>query len=119
VAIEITDTGTGIPPDLIERIFDPFFTTKPSGRGTGLGLSMVYGFIKQSGGHIKVYSEIGQGTAFLLLLPLAVATDRKAVAKASGAAQRAGNEMILAVEDNPQIRAAVVRQLRDLGYRVH
>jgi PAS domain S-box-containing protein len=121
VAIEITDTGTGIPPDLIERIFDPFFTTKPSGKGTGLGLSMVYGFIKQSGGHIKVYSEVGQGTAFLLFLPLAAATDRKAVAKASGAGaeQRAGNEMILAVEDNPEIRATVVRQLRDLGYRVH
>jgi len=121
VVIEMTDIGAGISPDLIERIFEPFFTTKPLGKGTGLGLSMVYGFIKQSGGHIKIYSELGQGTAFLLFLPLAAAADRKAVAKATsiGVAQRAGNEMILAVEDNPEIRATVVRQLRDLGYRVH
>ncbi len=108
--IEISDTGTGMPPDVVERIFEPFFTTKPTGKGTGLGLSMVYGFIKQSGGHIKVYSEVGRGTTFLLLLPLAHAAPRPLAAGAlvSDAVPRAGNESVLAVEDNPDIRATVV-----------
>lgn len=123
VLIEMTDTGVGIPPDVVERIFEPFFTTKPQGQGTGLGLSMVYGFIKQSGGHVKVYSEVGHGTTFQLFLPLAErvaqrATARRPPARRPRAARRAGNHMILAVEDNPDIRATVVRQLRDLGYRV-
>jgi len=121
LAIEIADTGTGIPPHTLERIFEPFFTTKELGRGTGLGLSMVYGFIKQSGGHINVYSELGRGTVFKLFLPLAQSTTAK-VAAASATARAAkspGDEVILAVEDNPDIGATVVRQLRDLGYRVH
>jgi PAS domain S-box-containing protein len=120
-AIEIADSGSGIPPDVVERIFEPFFTTKAAGHGTGLGLSMVYGFIKQSGGHINVYSEIGRGTVFRLFLPLANPAARKTTAElaAPRAIKRAGNVVILAVEDDPDIRATVVRQLRDLGYRVH
>jgi CheY-like chemotaxis protein len=121
VAIEIADSGTGIAPEFLERIFEPFFTTKATGQGTGLGLSMVYGFIKQSGGHINVYSEIGRGTVFRLFLPRARPLARRVVEEftAPRAARPAGNEVILAVEDNPDIRATVVRQLRDLGYRVH
>ena len=123
VLIAISDTGTGIPPDVVERIFEPFFTTKPTGQGTGLGLSMVYGFIRQSGGHIKVYSEVGHGTTFKLYLPLATGPASNAAARSSAprqpaAARRAGNQTILAVEDNPDLRATVARQLRDLGYRV-
>ena len=69
VAIAVTDTGTGMPPDIAARAFDPFFTTKPIGRGTGLGLSMLYGFIKQSEGHVRIFSEPGLGTTFRLYLP--------------------------------------------------
>jgi signal transduction histidine kinase len=120
VAIEIADSGTGIASELLERIFEPFYTTKATGQGTGLGLSMDYGFIKQSGGHINVYSEVGHGTVFKLFLPRAKPPARKAVAEfiAPRDAKPVGNEVILAVEDNPDIRATVVRQLRDLGYRV-
>jgi PAS domain S-box-containing protein len=119
-AIEIADSGTGIPPDLLERIFEPFFTTKPAGKGTGLGLSMVYGFIKQSGGHINAYSEIGRGTVFKLFLPPARPAARIEAIESNGprAAKLGGNEVILAVDDNPDIRAAVTAQLRSLGYQV-
>ncbi len=120
-AVEITDSGTGMPPDVVERIFEPFFTTKAVGQGTGLGLSMVYGFVKQSGGHINVYSEIGRGTVFKLFLPLVESAALGTVTELPVRSSRkpAGSEVILAVEDNPDIRATVVRQLRDLGYRVH
>src|SRR5690606_14694570 len=69
VKIDVTDTGQGIPQDLLDNVFEPFFTTKPAGKGSGLGLSMVFGFIKQSGGHIEVHSEAGRGTSFQLFLP--------------------------------------------------
>jgi CheY-like chemotaxis protein len=121
LAIEVADTGVGMPAKVVERIFEPFFTTKQVGQGTGLGLSMVYGFIKQSGGHIAVYSEVGRGTVFKLYLPLARPPNAKPAVEPSdlAMAKPAGNEVILAVEDNAAIRATVVRQLRDLGYRVH
>jgi CheY-like chemotaxis protein len=108
-----------MPQEVLERIFEPFYSTKTTGHGTGLGLSMVYGFIKQSGGEICVHSEVGRGTVFELFLPLAAADQTPtAQSAAKGAAVAAGGETILAVEDNPQVRATVVRQLRDLGYRV-
>jgi PAS domain S-box-containing protein len=114
--IEISDTGTGMAPETLTHIFEPFFTTKPEGRGTGLGLSMVFGFMKQSGGHINVYSELGAGTTFRLYLPRAEgdrATDQQTDA---APVARSGAETVLAVEDNPNLRNLVVRQLTQLGY---
>ena len=114
--IEVSDTGSGIPAEMLNHIFDPFFTTKEQGKGTGLGLSMVFGFIKQSAGHINVYSEMGHGTTFRLYLPRdKTAADATEALKIS---MRKGHETVLAVEDNEGLRRVVVRQLNDLGYRV-
>lgn len=115
--LSITDTGTGIPPEMLTKVFEPFFTTKGVGKGTGLGLSMVYGFIKQSQGHIAIDSEVGRGTTFRLYLP------RSACEKEEGEACEqppipGGRERILVVEDDAQVRASVVRQLQRLGYEV-
>ncbi|HMN84984.1 MAG TPA: PAS domain-containing protein [Bauldia sp.] len=116
--IEVSDTGSGMPAEVAARIFEPFFSTKGPGKGSGLGLSMVFGFMKQSGGHINVYSEVGVGTTFRLYLPRTVAAG-EAVAEAPPAPmERGGHETVLAVEDNPGLRKVVVRQLRELGYRV-
>ena len=114
--IEISDTGTGIPPEMLNHIFDPFFTTKEQGKGTGLGLSMVFGFTKQSAGHINVYSEVGHGTTFRLYLP----RDKTAaeVIEVLQTTMHKGHETVLAVEDNESLRRVVVRQLNELGYRV-
>jgi len=119
--IKICDTGTGIPPDVLARVFEPFFTTKDPGKGTGLGLSMVYGFIKQSGGHITVDSEVGKGTTFKLYLPRAVETDAQSYREESVAESQApltAGKVILAVDDNPVVRATVVAQLKEFGYEV-
>jgi len=118
-AIEVGDTGTGMPPEVLAHIFEPFYTTKERGKGTGLGLAMVFGFIKQSGGHINVYSEPGFGTTFRLYLPRARASDDalEANGEAPLAAPSAG-ETVLAVEDDAALRRVAVRQLRELGYRV-
>ena len=118
VMIEVSDTGTGMTPEVIERIFEPFFTTKGRDRGTGLGLSMVFGFIKQSGGHISVYSEPGIGTTFRLFLPR-MAEDGSASEQSSAAPLVHGKgETVLVVEDNAALRRVVTRQLGELGYRV-
>jgi PAS domain S-box-containing protein len=119
VAIVVSDTGTGMTPEVMSRVFEPFFTTKEVGKGTGLGLSMIYGFVKQSGGHIAIYSEVGMGTVVRLYFPR---TDAPSIVPAQRGTQEAplsaGNEMILLVEDDPLVRAHVERQLIALGYRV-
>ena len=118
VMIEVSDTGIGMMPEVMNRIFEPFFTTKERDKGTGLGLSMVFGFIKQSGGHISVYSEPGKGTTFRLFLPRM--TEDVSIVETSFPIQlvRGKGETILVVEDNPALRRVVVRQLMELGYRV-
>jgi nitrogen-specific signal transduction histidine kinase/ActR/RegA family two-component response regulator len=120
VAIEVTDTGIGMPPEVVSRVFEPFFTTKQLGKGTGLGLSMVFGFIKQSGGHINVYSEPGKGTTFRLYLRRAegeIAMSDHVAATVQPPAHRGGETVVLA-EDNEKMRTVAARQLTDLGYRV-
>src|SRR6202011_5633607 len=97
VLVAISDTGSGIPGELLEKVFEPFFTTKETGKGTGLGLSMVYGFVKQSGGHIKIYSEEGHGTTVRLYLPVADGSADAPVAGIGPAVQGAG-ETIMVVE---------------------
>lgn len=117
VMLAVSDTGTGMSPEVIARAFEPFFTTKPPGEGTGLGLSQVYGWVKQSGGHIKIYSERGHGTTIKLYLPRAAADAAAAPTADDGpAASSNGNETILVVEDNPNVRRTLIRQLSDLGY---
>jgi len=117
VLLAITDTGTGMPADVLERAFEPFFTTKPEGQGTGLGLSMAYGFIKQSGGHIRIYSEPAHGTIVKIYLPrsLESAVDLEPV---QPLALTGGSETILVVEDDRRVQATVVETLRQLGYAV-
>ncbi len=118
VIVEVSDSGTGMPPDILSRIFEPFFTTKEQGKGTGLGLSMVFGFMKQSGGHITVYSEADKGTTFRLYLPRVLDTAPVQEERSDEPASRGGNETVLVVEDNAGLRRIVVRQLSEAGYRV-
>jgi CheY-like chemotaxis protein len=108
-----------MPPDVIARAFDPFFTTKPIGQGTGLGLSMVYGFARQSEGHAKIYSEVGQGTTIKIYLPrYRGETDAEIEAATLAEAPRAETgETVLVVEDEPVVRSLIVEVLEDLGYR--
>jgi CheY-like chemotaxis protein len=117
VMIAISDTGEGIAPSVLAKVFDPFFTTKEVGRGTGLGLSMVYGFVKQSNGHVKIYSEEGHGTTVKLYLPKAEVGEQAAPA-APKILDEGGSESILVVEDDTLVRNYVVMQLRGLGYQV-
>jgi len=118
VMLAVSDTGTGIPATLRDRVFEPFFTTKDVGEGTGLGLSMVYGFVKQSGGHIEVYSEEGHGTTIRLYLPCAsgpeLETDDHATPLVQG-----GHESLLVVEDDLLVRSYVLTHLAALGYTAH
>jgi len=120
VLISVTDAGGGMAPDLIEKIFDPFFTTKPAGMGTGLGLSQVYGFVKQSGGHLSVYSEPGHGTTFKIYLPRSYLDETKAAAPGPAQVTPIGHasEIILVVEDDNRVRRLTVESLRELGYTV-
>ncbi len=118
VLISVTDSGTGMAPDVIAKAFDPFFTTKPVGKGTGLGLSQVFGFAKQSGGHVAIYSELKQGTTVKLYLP----RSRVAIAEPAGTFDAGllpkgrSEEVILVVEDEQRVRHFSVDALRDLGY---
>jgi PAS domain S-box-containing protein len=115
--IEVTDTGTGMSAEVKSHVFEPFYSTKEE-QGTGLGLSMVFGFMKQSGGHISVYSEVGVGTTFRLYLPCSYVPEEKKVDLRAGGPLAGRNETVLAVEDSEPLRRIVVRQLRGLGYRV-
>ncbi len=117
VLLAVTDTGTGIEPSILEKVFEPFFTTKAEGRGTGLGLSMVYGFAKQSGGHVKIYSEVGMGTTVKLYLPRSMHGE-DLIVEMNQQPVVGGTETILVVEDDEQVRATAVEMLSDLGYRV-
>ena len=117
VMLVVTDTGTGMTPEVLARVFEPFFTTKPEGQGTGLGLAQAYGFVKQSGGHIKIYSEPGEGTAIKIYLPRSRREQDVIVPEPSDVPRGAG-ERILVVEDDEGVRAAVVDMLVELGYRV-
>jgi len=118
VLIEVTDTGSGIAPEIISSIFEPFFTTKQQGRGSGLGLSMVFGFVRQSGGHLAVYSEPGYGSTFRIYLPLTHADATESASLGNYPLVVGGDETVLLVEDNAPLRRVVARQLVELGYQV-
>ncbi|MGY3041494.1 PAS domain S-box-containing protein [Rhodanobacter sp. TND4EL1] len=117
VLIAVTDTGRGIPTELLDKVFEPFFTTKSEGSGTGLGLSMVYGFVRQSGGHIKIYSEPGQGTTVRIYLPRSKEAEER-LQEPAAEPMRGGTETILVVEDDEGVRDTAVSLLRKLGYSV-
>jgi len=119
VMLAVSDTGTGMTPEVQRRAFEPFFTTKDTGKGSGLGLAMVYGFVKQSGGHLKIYSELGHGTTVKLYLPVSEELMApEAIAQAVMPPQPTGCETVLVVEDEADVRALVCRLLGGLGYRV-
>jgi CheY-like chemotaxis protein len=118
VMIAVSDTGTGMTREAVEKAFEPFFTTKEVGKGTGLGLSQVYGFVKQSEGHVKIYSEAGQGTTVRIYLPRYLGEEGAAAASVPSAVPAAQHsETILVVEDDEDVRANSVSSLRELGYR--
>lgn len=118
VMVAVSDTGTGMSPETVAHAFEPFFTTKAPGEGTGLGLSMVYGFAKQSHGHIRIYSELGRGTTIRLYLPKAEDSEARSPSPDNSSPPVSkGGEVILVVEDNADVRKIVVSQLSDLGYR--
>jgi signal transduction histidine kinase/ActR/RegA family two-component response regulator len=118
VQISVSDTGTGMSREVQAKAFDPFFTTKEPGLGTGLGLSQVYGFVKQSGGHVKIYSEAGEGTTIKIYLPRANVVSNAAKESERPVVGGLGSETILVVEDEADVRAYLVETLRDLNYRV-
>ncbi len=120
VMIAVSDTGGGMTPEVLAKAFDPFFTTKEPGKGTGLGLSQVYGFVKQSGGHIKIYSEEGEGTTVKIYLPRAEAPVVETDVGQAGRGPLSGDahEIILVVDDEDAVRQVAVESLSELGYRV-
>ena len=120
VMIAITDNGTGMSPEVIERAFEPFYTTKPLGEGTGLGLSQVFGFVKQSGGNVKIYSELGNGTAIKIYLPRYTGDNKAAPSAEPHTLVPRGNvgEIVLVVEDERRLRDVTVAGLRELGYTI-
>jgi CheY-like chemotaxis protein len=119
VMVAVSDTGAGMTPEVINQVFEPFFTTKPEGKGTGLGLAMVYGFVKQSGGHVKIYSEPDQGTTVKLYLPrLAVERTAEAAAESRVLPERAARGTILVVEDDDDVREHSQEILSELGYQI-
>jgi PAS domain S-box-containing protein len=118
ISICVTDTGTGIPKNIADRIFDPFFTTKPIGQGTGLGLSMIHGFVRQSGGQVRVYTEEGQGTTMCLYLPRYIGPLEQELPEQASAIEELGTgETVLVIDDEPTVRMLVVEVLEEAGYR--
>jgi CheY-like chemotaxis protein len=118
VLICVSDDGSGIAPELLSKVFDPFFTTKDVGKGSGLGLSMVYGFAKQSHGHVRIDSELGHGTSVKLYLPRSAHPSEPVAAREPACTGPRGNqELVLVVEDDPGLRTLVVELLQRLGYR--
>ncbi len=115
LVLEVGDTGSGIAPEIRERVFEPFFTTKPSGRGSGMGLAMVYGIVKNHGGAIELQTELGRGSTFRVWLP---AADRLEAAQAAAATEARGKGHILVVDDEELVRAGTCRVLKNMGYRV-
>ncbi|MCP5410630.1 MAG: response regulator [Alphaproteobacteria bacterium] len=120
VMISVSDTGTGMSPEVVERAFDPFFTTKDIGKGTGLGLSQVFGYVKQSGGHVKIYSEPGRGTSIKLYLPrhLGQGEDARQSLPQAKVEMGSTDTLVLVVEDDAQVRAMSAGAVRELGYGV-
>ncbi|KRQ01570.1 histidine kinase [Bradyrhizobium yuanmingense] len=118
IVIAVTDTGSGMPKRVLERAFEPFFTTKQVGKGSGLGLSMVYGFVKQSNGHITIYSEPGLGTTVRIYLPAVLAKTQDVPLAVEKEATQSGSETVLVVEDDPFVRSYAVMSLESLGYKV-
>jgi PAS domain S-box-containing protein len=120
IALSVVDTGCGMPDDLVKRAFDPFFTTKPLGQGTGLGLSMIYGFARQSGGQIDIQSKVGEGTTMCLYLPrfTGAETELPDGAADSQAGDSSQGETILVIDDEPTVRMLIAEVLGDLGYKI-
>lgn len=118
VLIAVSDTGTGMDKETLGRVFEPFFTTKEVGKGTGLGLSQVYGFVRQSGGHVRIYSELGQGTSVKLYLPRALSSDTEAPFVEIHSPDVGGSETILVCEDEESLRSFCVEALQEQGYKV-
>ena len=116
--IAITDTGCGMDRETLARVFEPFFTTKEQGKGAGLGLATVYGIVKQSGGHVTVYSELGHGTTFKILMPLCLEKAAQAESVPDDTTAPSGTEMILLVEDEESLRAVMKSYLQNKGYLV-
>jgi PAS domain S-box-containing protein len=118
IMVAVSDTGQGIAPEHLPRLFEPFFTTKEKGKGTGLGLAMVYGFVKQSGGHISIYSELGHGTTVRMYLPRNPDDSQSVSLRVLDLSVPRGSETILLVEDDDMVRSYVAGQLESLGYKV-
>ncbi len=118
ISLCVSDTGTGMTPDVAARAFDPFYTTKPLGQGTGLGLSMIYGFVRQSGGQVRIYTEVGKGTTTCLYLPRHVGTPDETTGAAAERTHPGSGETILIVDDEPTVRMLVAEVLTENGYNV-
>jgi CheY-like chemotaxis protein len=118
VVVEVADSGSGVPPDVVSRVFDPFFTTKPIGKGTGLGLSQVYGIATQAGGTARLFSEEGAGTTVEIWLPLRERAVPQTETASNAEANAVGEKRVLVVEDDGEVRAMLVESLRMLGYTV-